>query len=182
MTGVCDLRRLNREKAVAANQKYYGRAPRPFSHIEEVLEAKDIDAVILSTPDHAHSLLLKMVAEAGKDVYVEKPMGNVLAEAQAARDTVRKNKRVVQVGTQHRSEPHPRAARDLVQTGVLGDVSKVEVVWNYHGPRWRGREVTKLIREQDTDWRAFLLNKPYRPFDPRSMDEPRPRPRALVYE
>jgi predicted dehydrogenase len=171
MTGVCDLWRLNREKAVAANQKYYGRAPRPFSHLEEVLEAKDIDAVILSTPDHAHSLLLKMAAEAGKDVYVEKPMGNVLAEAKAARDTVRKNKRVVQVGTQHRSEPHPRAARDLVQTGVLGDVSKVEVVWNYHGPRWRGREVTKLIREQDTDWRKFLLNKPYRPFDPQMYCE-----------
>ena len=171
MTGVCDLWRLNREKAVASNQKYHGRAPRAFSHLEEVLDTKDIDAVILSTPDHAHSLLLKMAAEAGKDVYVEKPMGNVLAEAKEARDTVRKNKRVVQVGTQHRSEPHPRAARELVQTGVLGDVSKVEIVWNYHGPRWRGRDVTKLVREQDTDWRAFLLHKPYRPFDPQRYCE-----------
>jgi predicted dehydrogenase len=72
----------------------------------------------------------------------------------------------VQVGTQHRSEPYPRVAHDLVQTGVLGDVSKVEIVWNYHGPRWRGRPESKKVREQDTDWRKWLLTKPYRPFDP----------------
>jgi len=166
MTGVCDLWSINREKAVAANQKYHGRAPRAFSHIEDVLATEDIDALILSTPDHSHSILLKMAVEAGKDAYVEKPMGNVLEEAQAARDAVKQHSRIVQVGTQHRSEPHPRAARELVQTGVLGDVSKVEIVWNYHGARWRGRPQTKQIREQDTDWRKYLLNKPYRPFDP----------------
>jgi predicted dehydrogenase len=166
MTGVCDLWSVNREKAVAANQKYHGRAPRAFSHIEDVLATDDIDAVILSTPDHSHSILLKMAVEAGKDAYVEKPMGNVLEEAKAARDAVKQHNRIVQVGTQHRSEPHPKAAQELVQTGVLGEVSKVEVVWNYHGPRWRGRPQTKQIREQDTDWRKFLLNKPYRPFDP----------------
>ena len=77
-----------------------------------------------------------------------------------------KSKRIIQVGTQHRSEPYPRAAHELVQTGVLGEVSKVEIVWNYHGPRWRGREETKLLREADTDWRKWLLTKPDRPFDP----------------
>ena len=167
MNAVCDLWKLNREKAVATNTKYYGRAPRAFQHIEDVLADKDIDAVILSTPDHSHSPLLKMTADAGKDAYVEKPMGNVLEEAKAARDIVLRNKLVVQVGTQHRSEPYQIAAHDLVQTGALGDVSKIEVVWNYHGPRWRGRDVTKLVREEDTDWRKFLLNKPYRPFDPK---------------
>src|SRR5260370_28058035 len=93
-------------------------------------------------------------------------MGNVLAEAKAGRDAVIQHNRIVQVGTQHRSEPRAKAARDVVQTGVLGQVSKVDVVWNYHGPRWRGRAETKLIREEDTDWRKFLLNKPYRPFHP----------------
>jgi len=166
MTAVCDLWRVNREKAVAKNTEYYGRAPRAFFHLEEALEAKDLDAVIISTPEHSHSPILKMAAEAGKDAYVEKPMGNVLAETKAARDAVLEHNRIVQVGTQHRSEPYPRAAHDLVQTGVLGDVSKVEIVWNYHGPRWRGREETKLIREEDTDWRRWLLTKPYRPFDP----------------
>ncbi len=166
MNSVCDLWRHNREKAVATNTKYNNRAPRAFQHIEGALADKQIDAVILSTPDHSHSPLLKMAADAGKDVYVEKPMGNILEEAKAARDAVLQNKVIVQVGTQHRSEPYQIAAHDLVQTGVLGDVTKVEMVWNYHGPRWRGRPETELIREEDTDWRKFLLNKPYRPFDP----------------
>src|ERR1700675_821171 len=166
MSAVCDLWRLNREKAVAANAKYYGRAPRAYQYLEDVLALKDVDAVIISTPEHSHSPILKMAVEAGKDAYVEKPMGNVLAEAKAARDATMISKRIVQVGTQHRSEPYPKAARELVQTGVLGEVSKVEIVWNYHGPRWRGREETKLLREPDTDWRKWLLTKPYRPFDP----------------
>jgi predicted dehydrogenase len=166
MSAVCDLWRLNREKAVATNAKYYGRPPRAFQHFEDVLALHDIDAVIISTPEHSHSPILKLAVEAGKDAYVEKPMGNVLSEVKAARDAVRKSDRIVQVGTQHRSEPYPRAAHDLVQTGVLGEVSKVEIVWNYHGPRWRGREETKRIREADTDWRKWLLTKPYRPFDP----------------
>jgi len=166
MTVVCDLWRLNREKAVAANAKYYGRAPRDYQYLEEVLVLKDVDAVIISTPEHSHSQILKMAVEAGKDVYVEKPMGNVLADVKAARDAVVKSNRIVQVGTQHRSEPYPKAAHALIQTGVLGDVSKIEIVWNYNGPRWRGRAETKLLREQDTDWRKWLMNKPYRPFDP----------------
>jgi predicted dehydrogenase len=167
MSAVCDLWRLNRDKAVVTNTKYYGRAPRAFQYLEDVLALKDVDAVIISTPEHSHSPILKMAVEAGKDAYVEKPMGNVLAETKAARDAVQHSDRIVQVGTQHRSETYPRAAHDLVQTGVLGQVSKVEVVWNYHGPRWRGREETKLIREEDTDWRKWLLTKPYRPFDPK---------------
>ena len=166
MIAVCDLWRLNREKAIAANAKYYGRTPRDYQYLEEVLVLKDVDAVIISTPEHSHSEILKMAVEAGKDVYVEKPMGNVLTDVKAARDAVVKSDRIVQVGTQHRSEPYPKAAHALIQSGVLGDVSKIEIVWNYNGPRWRGRPETKLIREQDTDWRKWLMNKPYRPFDP----------------
>ncbi len=167
ITAVCDLWKLNREKAVAANTKYYGRTPRAFPYLDDALALKDIDAVIISTPEHSHSPILKMTVDAGRDCYVEKPMGNVLADVKAARDAAVTHNKIVQVGTQHRSEPYPRAAHDLVQTGVLGDVSKVEIVWNYHGPRWRGLETTKLLREEDTDWRKWLLTKPYRPFDPK---------------
>ena len=166
MVAVCDLWKVNREKAVDANRSYYGRAPRAFQHVEELLSLKDIDGVLISTPEHSHSLILKMAAEAGKDAYVEKPMGNVLAEAKAARDAVMKAKTIVQVGTQHRSEPYPRAAQETVRRGTLGEISKVEIVWNYHGPRWRGRPEVKQIREQDTDWSKWLMTKPQRPFDP----------------
>jgi predicted dehydrogenase len=167
MTAVCDLWKVNRERAAAANATIHGRPPRPYQYLEDLLALKDVDAVLISTPEHSHSPILKLAAEAGKDAYVEKPMGNVVDEIKSARAAVLGNRRIVQVGTQHRSEPYPRAAHDLVQTGVLGDVSKVEVEWNYHGPRWRGRPEVQQIREQDTDWRKWLMTRPYRPFDPR---------------
>jgi predicted dehydrogenase len=167
MAAVCDLWTVNLERSVADCQKYFGRAPRSYRHAEEIVADRDVDAIIISTPEHAHSLQLKMVAESGKDAYCEKPMGNVLAEAQAARDAVvSRENLVVQIGTQHRSEPYGVKVRDMIREGVLGEVTKYEVAWNYHGPRWRGRPEVKQIREQDTDWRAWLMNKPYRPFDP----------------
>ena len=143
MTAVCDLWSVNRERAAAKNKKYYGRTPRPYQYFEDVLALKDVDAVLISTPEHSHSPILKAVADAGKDAYCEKPMGNVLEEVKSARDAVLQKNLIVQIGTQHRSELYPRAAHDLVQTGALGDVSKVEIVWNYHGPRWRGRPEVK---------------------------------------
>jgi predicted dehydrogenase len=171
MVAVCDLWKVNREKAGATNAGYYGRAPRAVQHVEELLAMKDVDAVLISTPEHSHSPILKMAAEAGKDAYVEKPMGNVLMEAKAAREAVLRAKTIVQVGTQHRSEPYPVAAQKVARSGALGDVSKVEVVWNYHGPRWRGRPEVKKIREQDTDWSKWLMTKPARPFDPQMYFE-----------
>jgi len=166
MTAVCDLWTANLDRAVAANKKYYGRAPRSTRHADELFRLEDLDAVLISTPEHSHSQLLKMTIDAGKDAYCEKPMGNVLAEVKVARDAVRANKRIVQVGTQHRSEPYQIAARGQLLTGALGQISKYEIVWNYHGPRWRGRPEVKKLREQDTDWRAWLMNKAPRPFDP----------------
>src|SRR5580700_7401379 len=66
MTTVCDLWGVNREKAVAANTKYYGRAPRAFQYLEDALALKDVDAVLISTPEHSHSPILKMAVDAGK--------------------------------------------------------------------------------------------------------------------
>src|SRR6185369_3729655 len=171
MTAVCDLWSVNRERAAKTASQVYGRARRSFQYFEELLALKDVDAVIISTADFQHAPLLQWAAEAGKDAYCEKPMANVLDEAKAARDAVRLHKRVVQIGTQHRSEPYQQAVRELIVGGALGRVSKVEVVWNYHGPRWRGRPEVKQIREEDTDWRKWLLSKPYRPFDPRAYFE-----------
>jgi predicted dehydrogenase len=171
MTAVCDLWKVNREAAAARAATAYGRAPRTFQYMEELLALKDVDAVLVSTADFQHATHLKMVAEAGKDCYCEKPMANDLAEAKAARDAVLSRPLVVQVGTQHRSEPYQNAVHDFIGTGALGEVSKVEIVWNYHGPRWRGRSEVGQLREQDTDWRRWLLGKPFRPFDPRMYFE-----------
>jgi len=171
MASVCDLWKVNREKAAARAESVYGRAPRSFQNMEELLAQKDIDAVIVATADFQHAPILRVVAEAGKDAYCEKPMANDLAEAKAARDAVLSRDLIVQIGSQHRSEPYQIATKQLIDTGALGEVSKVEVVWNYHGPRWRGRREVSQIREEDTNWRKWLLNKPYRPFDPRAYFE-----------
>ena len=163
---VCDLWKNNRERATARTTQYYGRAPKAVQHPDELLAMKDVDAVFIATPEHSHSPMLKKTVAAGKHAYCEKPMGNVLGEVKAARDAVKKSNLVVQIGTQHRSEPYQLAAREVLRTGVLGDVSKYEIVWNYNGPRWRGRPEVKLIRPEDTDWKTWLMTKPDRPFDP----------------
>jgi len=171
LAAVCDLWKANRDKAAARAEKVYGRAPRSFQYMEQLLAQKDIDAVIISTADFQHAPHLRMVAEAGKDAYCEKPMANNLEEAKAARDAVLARHLIVQIGSQHRSEPYQIATKRLIDTGALGDVSKIEIVWNYHGPRWRGRPEVAQIREDETDWRKWLLDKPYRPFDPRAYFE-----------
>ncbi|HVP48554.1 MAG TPA: Gfo/Idh/MocA family oxidoreductase [Bryobacteraceae bacterium] len=171
MAAVCDLWKVNREKAASRAQSLYGRAPRAFQHMEDLLAQKDVDAVLISTADFQHAPVLRAVAEAGKDAYCEKPMANDLDEAKAARDAVLARDLIVQIGTQHRSEPYQIATKQLIDSGALGDVTKVEMVWNYHGPRWRGRPEVDQIREQDTDWRKWLMHKPYRPFDPRAYFE-----------
>jgi len=167
MMAVCDLWKVNRERAAKAASDEYGRAPLSFQYVEDLLANKDVDAVLISTADFQHAPLLRLAAEAGKDAYCEKPMATDLHDAKAARDAVLSGQRIVQIGTQHRSEPYQAAVRDLVAKGAAGRISKVEIVWNYHGPRWRGRPEVRQIREEDTDWRRWLLSKPYRPFDPR---------------
>src|SRR3989442_7858847 len=166
MTAVCDLWKVNREAAVGRAASAYGRAPRAFQYMQDLLALKDVDAVLVSTADFQHATHLKLVAEAGKDCYCEKPMANDLAEAKAAREAVLSKPLIVQVGTQHRSEPYQNAAHDFIKTGALGDVTKAEIVWNYHGPRWRGRPEVSQLKEQDTDWRRWLLGKPFRPIVP----------------
>jgi predicted dehydrogenase len=171
MTAVCDLWKINRDRAAQNAAKDYSRAPRSFQYAEELLALGDVDAVIISTADFQHAPILKLAAEAGKHAYCEKPMANVLEDARAARDAVRSRNLIVQIGTQHRSEPYQVAAKEWITRGVLGPVSKAEIVWNFHGPRWRGRPEVKQIREEDTDWRRWLLTKPYRPFDPKAYFE-----------
>lgn len=171
MTAVCDLWTANRDRAAANAERAYGRRPRAFQNMEELLALPDVDAVVVSTADFQHATHLKSVLEAGKDAYCEKPMANDLAEGKAVRDTFLKSKRIVQIGTQHRSEPYQRETKKVIDSGALGDITKVEIVWNYNGPRWRGRPEVEQIREQDTNWKKWLLSKPSRPFDSRAYFE-----------
>src|SRR5262249_53382627 len=110
VTAVCDLWKRNRERGALLVKEATGRRPRQFAHLEEMLAAKDLDAVIIATPDHAHARQLVLCLRAGKHVYAEKPFANELEEANAALAAWRSSDKVVTVGTQRRSHPHYQAA------------------------------------------------------------------------
>ncbi len=172
VVAVCDIWSLARERRAAQVQDVFGTAPRVFKYSEEMLAMPGIDGVMIATGDHQHAKLCIEVVQAGKDCYVEKPFANVLDEAKAARAAVKASKQVVQMGTQHRSQPYPLAVRDIIHSGRIGDVVRITQEWNVNQPRWRripkiddGTHPT-LLKEEDTDWQRWLLGKPYRPFDP----------------
>ncbi len=103
LVAICDLWNHRRDKATAFVTEKSGKAPKVYRHHEEILADSGLDALIISTPDHAHAQILKLAAEAGKHAYCEKPMGNVLEETNAALDAVKKAGTIVQIGTQRRA-------------------------------------------------------------------------------
>jgi predicted dehydrogenase len=185
---VCDIWSLAREQRAAQVKKLFGTEPQLFKYSEEMLSRNDIDGVMIATGDFQHARLCTEVVKAGKDCYVEKPFANVLSEAKEARQTVKESKQVVQMGTQHRSQPYPLAVRDIIRSGRIGDIVHIEQEWNVNEERWRftptdtgiSRERLRdvnmqwkkwmnepsKLREEDTDWKRWLLGKPWRPFDP----------------
>ena len=169
VTAVCDIYRPNREKAADAAHKAWGAAPRTTVSYEELLGWRDVDAVIIATPDFGHSRILKAAVEAGKDAYCEKPMGTDFAEAKAAWQAVRQSGRVVQIGTQRRSDGKYIAMANLVRAGKLGKVTRVETCVNFQEPRWR-RDHSE-IRAENVAWDQFLLHAPKRDFDARRLRE-----------
>jgi predicted dehydrogenase len=166
LTAVCDLWTRNRERGAGLVKKAQGEPPRQLKRLEDMLDMKGLDAVIIATPDHAHAQHLTWCLQKGKHVYCEKPFANVLEEANTAIDAYRKTDKVVTIGTQRRSDPRYLAARDLVKGGVLGPFVQVDVIQNAYSPyRWRRKDV-KDLKEKDTDWKAFLMGRKGRRFDP----------------
>jgi predicted dehydrogenase len=97
-----------------------------YRDFRKLLDDKDLDAVIVATPDHWHALQTMMACAAGKDVYVEKPLHLFVKEGEWMQEVARKHKRVVQVGTQQRSAPHYQRAKELLLKGAIGEVTSVE--------------------------------------------------------
>ncbi len=165
---VCDLWVKNREKAADEIQRLSGKRPQLYQYSEQMLADKDLDAVMIATGDHQHARLLAEVVRAGKDCYCEKPMANTIEDARLARDTVKAQKQVVQMGSQWLSCPYQQRVREIIRSGKLGKIVSIDQSWNYNGPRWHipKSEDVAALREQDTDWKRWLLGRPSRPFDP----------------
>jgi predicted dehydrogenase len=125
----------------------------------ELLDRKDIDAVLIGTPDHWHVPITVAACMSGKDVYVEKPLTHDPSEGAAAIDVQNRHQRIVQVGTQQRSMPHFQKARDLLKAGRIGTVLKVHMSWNRNAPV-RNRESASSVQVDQLDWKAFLGTAP----------------------
>lgn len=172
IAAVSDIWSLRREEAVAHLEKLTGTRPAACRNNEELYDRKDVDAVIVGTADFQHALHAVEAVRAGRDAYVEKPLANTMADARAVRDAVRQTGRVVQIGTQRRSTPNYLRAAEHLRSGKFGDIVMVEMTWNVNQPgRWRRPSLVPKLREADTDWRRFLLNRPSEPFDPRKYLE-----------
>ena len=138
VVGVCDVWSMARDKmATALAEKQGGQRPKEFTRYHDLLAMPGLDAVIITTPDHAHCPVLIDTVKAGKDAYVEKPLCARLEDAWAAHDVVLASDRIVQVGTQRRSSRKFQAALDYVKTGALGPVCKIETAWNRNVPSWK---------------------------------------------
>ena len=159
---VCDVFQPNRERAAAASKEKVAQ----YKDFRQLLDNKDVDAVIVSTPDHWHALLTIMACKAGKDVYVEKGLSSTIREGRVAVDTARKYKRIVQVGAQERSGEHYAKAVKLIQDGALGAVRRVSANWTRNMmPGFKSRQLKAGLTDA-LDWDMWLGPAPHVAFDP----------------
>jgi predicted dehydrogenase len=133
----------------------------------EVLARKDIDAVIIATPDHWHNKIAIDAMNAGKDVYVEKPMVQQLGDGKAVVEAQTRTKRILQVGSQRVSSVVYKKAQELFQSGAIGELNMVEAWWDRNSAMgaWQ-YSIPPDATEQTVDWDRFLGRAPKRPFEP----------------
>jgi predicted dehydrogenase len=177
---VCDIWNKRREEgaAIVAQQADKFKVPiggeqlAKARNTDELYSMKNIDAVIIATADFQHAYHCMEAVRAGKDVYVEKPFANTMADARASLKLVKASRKIVQIGTQRRSTPSYRRAHEFIKSGKFGDIVMAEMTWNVNQPgRWRRPKLVPLLKESDTDWKRFLINRPYEPFDARKHIE-----------
>ncbi|MCD2424505.1 Gfo/Idh/MocA family oxidoreductase [Niabella pedocola] len=135
-----------------------------YTDYRSLLDRKDIDAVIIGTPDHWHALIMIHAVQAGKDVYVEKPVGNSIAECRAMVAAQEKYNKVVQAGQWQRSQQHFRDAVDFIRSGQLGNIRTVKV-WCYQGWMKPGPKVADSAPPPGVDYKRWLGPAKTRPFN-----------------
>ncbi|MDW8244279.1 MAG: Gfo/Idh/MocA family oxidoreductase [Thermogemmata sp.] len=160
ITAVCDVW----DAALEAGRKLADARAFATRQHEELLARADVDAVLICTPDHWHVPQTIAACQAGKDVYVEKPLTHAPEEGPAVIAAQNKYRRVVQVGTQHRSMPHLIEARQLLREGIIGTVHTIHCSWNRNAPRAQRHK--DQLDPRTIDWKRFLGNAPDQPFDP----------------
>jgi len=166
LVAVNDIWKHRQESYPSEAADLYGLKPKVYADYRQLLEDPEVDAVIIATPAHQHCGQTINAVQAGKHVYVEKPIAPVardLPELNKCCDVVKAAKMAVQHGSQGVSCPATRAVKDFIAEGKLGKLFRVESTESLPVPYWIGYQGPKT--EAETDWKAFLYNRADRPFD-----------------
>lgn len=172
VVSLCDVDKqmLAGAAEIVAARQASRKMPRTYHDYREMLREKDLEIVLIATPDHWHALPMIAAVEAGADIYVQKPISVDVVEGQAMLAAARKHKRVVQVGTQRRSTPHLIEARDaILREGKLGKIGLVEIYSYYGGGA--GAEPEDSAPPDYLDWEMWTGPAPLRPYN--RMKHPR---------
>jgi predicted dehydrogenase len=158
---VCDVYDQN----AASARDWAGPGAHSYKDFRKLLERRDVDAVLIATPDHWHAIPTVLACQAGKDVYVEKPLAHNIREGRAMVEAARRYNRVVQTGTQQRSAPHYLEVERIIRSGALGEVRYVRI-WNFSNryPFGMGRQDDSAA-PPGLDWDFYLGPAPWVPFN-----------------
>ena len=162
---VYDPWRVAMEDAAGKAKEWFDTTARQCRSVDELLGLADVDAVFISSPDHWHAAHLEAAAKAGKHIYVEKPMAIEIGELNRAYKVAKASGLVIQVGTQLRSSPIAKGCRELLKSGKLGTLSRIEQVRNSDKPYWY-EYLKPDVKAADLDWKTFAKGRTKRAFDP----------------
>ena len=157
VVAVCDVFAPARAKAL----EIAGSGAQAYTNYREVLDRKDIDAVLIGSPDHWHKQMLIDAVNAGKDAYVEKPICHSIEEGVEMVRAVDASQRIVQTGTQQRSWDHWKLGKQIMDSGRLGKVTMVHTYWYQ---KYGSKDDLEKIDPGDLDWKSFLGDAPDQPF------------------
>lgn len=165
VVSLCDVdnEMLSEAADIVASRQLSKKRPRTYGDYRKMLKEKDLDIVLIDTPDHWHALPMIDAVKSGADVYVQKPTGVDVVESQAMLAAARKYGKVVQVGTQRRSTPHLIEARELIQEGKLGKIAHVELCCYYH-MRAKGNP-PDAVPPSNFDYEMWTGPAPMRPYN-----------------
>ncbi|HEY6902647.1 MAG TPA: Gfo/Idh/MocA family oxidoreductase [Puia sp.] len=165
---VSDIWKKRREEGKDFLAQKFGHSIQACANNEELYNIKEVDAVMISTADFQHAWHTIEAVKAGRDTYTEKPLAETMEDARAVLKAVKDSGKIVQIGSQRRSGANYWAAAEFIQSGKFGPIVMVELTWNVNQPgRWRRPALVAQMREEDTDWKRFLINRPHEPFDAR---------------
>ena len=172
LVAVSDIWKKRREEGTAIWKEKMGHDVVACRNNEEMYDKKLVDAVFIGTADFQHALHAIEAVKAGCDAYVEKPFAETMEDNRAALKAIKATDRVIQIGSQRRSGPNYHAANEFIKSGKFGPITMVELTWNVNQPgRWRRTALLPQLKEEDTDWKRFLMNRPKDSFDPRKYLE-----------